>query len=76
MQRFTYREIDVSPIGPATPDGPMGTSGPWIWLATVNGTVVRGTSVEDVKRRIGAALDSDSQTSKDGKGPLRLELFP
>jgi hypothetical protein len=75
MQRLTYREIDVSPTGPATIDGPMGTAGPWTWLATVNGTIVRGTSVEDVKRRIGAALDSDSQTNKDGRGRLRLELF-
>ena len=65
MTRFTHLEIDVFRIVPATTEGPMGAAGPWIWTATVNGTVVRGTTVEDAKRRIGAALDSDSQTSAE-----------
>jgi hypothetical protein len=75
MTRFTHREIEVARMPPATTEGPMGVADPWTWLATVNGTIVRGTSVEDVKRRIGSALDSDIQTNRDGRGWLRLDLF-
>jgi hypothetical protein len=53
MTSFTHLEIDVVRIVPATTEGPMGAAGPWIWTATVNGIVVRGTSVEDAKRRTG-----------------------
>jgi hypothetical protein len=62
---FTYRKIDVCQIAPETTEGPKGAAGNWKWTATVNGTVVRGSSVEDINRRIGSALDSDTQTASD-----------
>ena len=47
----------------------MGTVGPWSWLATVNGTTVRGTSVEDVKQpACGAALTPTDKRAKTEKG--------
>jgi hypothetical protein len=75
MKKFTHRAIDVVRIDPKTVEGPMGAAGTWIWSATVNGTIVRGTSVEDAKRRIGAALDSDSQTTRDERGRPRSRNF-
>jgi hypothetical protein len=62
---FVFRQIEVSQIVPDTIEGPMGATGSWKWTAMVNGAVVRGTSKEDIRRRIGSALDSDSQTETD-----------
>jgi hypothetical protein len=62
---FKFRDIHVRRIVPEITEGPMGAAGPWKWTATVNGNVVRGSSVEDVSRRIGSALDSDRRSMSD-----------